>query len=389
VILNNSSGNPATTRVHYLDAIRGLAALSVLWNHFYVAYGIEYFVPILRTPLHLPFDGYAAVSMFFVLSGYVLSARYFAPAALKELNIAAFYTKRCCRIMLPFLAAFALSYLVKVGFYQFIEGNDPELSRWGQKHWSASKLDLPVWDYMKAAVMVLPNTYFPLIPQAWTLNIEMGMSFALPFLVLIACRSSLWLIFFTVIMTNLLGAYIFVFHFTMGILLAKHRLFLVNIFSRNKFFPLGILIIGFIFYTYRLAPEAIALKLSHDPMRFINGIGASLLLIWIMTNSSAQRFLSSKPLLFLGKVSYSLYLIHLVVLLTFSQYLVSILNGIGMESWQSYWMNFLLTTTVSLFIANLGFRYVEIPSMRLGASLSQKIVKLSTGSALDRIRRPS
>ena len=195
--------------------------MAVVIGHLSFAFGVEPFKPILRTPLYLVADGYAAVTMFFVLSGYVLSLRYLSMTKIGEFNLWGFYVKRYCRIVLPYLAVFALSYLVCISFYQVFAENDPVLSRWGQRHWSEEKLNLPTYEYIKAAIMVLPKTQFPLIPQAWTLRIEMGMSLALPFLVLIACRSSAWLVAFVAIFVELLGLYVFATHFVMGILIAR------------------------------------------------------------------------------------------------------------------------------------------------------------------------
>ena len=360
-------------RLVYLDAIRGIAALAVLWGHAYLAFGHQYFQPIMHTPLHLFFDAYAAVTVFFVLSGYVLSVRYMELRRFESFNIWAFYVKRYCRIVLPFIAVLVISYLVRTWFYQFYADNDPVLSKWAQRLWSDKKVDLPTVEYLKSAFMILPDTKFPLIPQAWTLRIEMGMSLALPFMILIACRSSWWLVLFTLVFIQLLGVYIFAAHFTMGILLAKHQEYIVNQLRANRLLAIATLILGVLLLTYRLPHELIAVKLSPKTLRFVTGVGALMLLAWTMASTRAQAMLSIAPLRFLGKISYSLYLVHLMILLALSQPAIHWLNGLGIEGSYSYWLALGITAAASIIFSSACFYLFEQPSIRIGAILSSKI----------------
>ena len=360
-------------RLAYLDAIRGIAALAVVWGHLYLAFGVEYFRPIMRTPLHLFFDAYAAVTVFFVLSGYVLSVRYLSQNRMGEFSLWGFYIKRYCRIALPFLTVFLLSYLAYVGFYQVFTDNDPVLSKWAQRHWSAEKLALPPIEYIKSAAMVLPNTQFPFIPQAWTLRIEMGMSLALPFMVLIACRSSWWLVIFTAIFVELLGLYVFATHFTLGILLAQHQENLVRWVRRHRINSLLTLVFGVMLLTYRWPPEFMAIKLSPKNLRFVTGLGAFLVLLWVMASPRVQELLDWSFFQFLGRVSYSLYLVHFIVLLTAAQYSIHWANSIGITGSYSYWLAFAVTIIGSLALAALCFRFVERPAISLGYFLASKI----------------
>ncbi|MCB9988463.1 MAG: acyltransferase family protein [Rhodospirillales bacterium] len=75
----DQSVQPKSQRFHGLDSLRGIAALVVVFNHFY---GV---IPALAssenwlfsyTPLHTLIAGRQAVIIFFVLSGFVLSLPY-------------------------------------------------------------------------------------------------------------------------------------------------------------------------------------------------------------------------------------------------------------------------------------------------------------------------
>src|SRR3982751_1870787 len=110
---------PSSGRIEALDSIRGLAALAVLLGH------------ILNTVLwpgnanwasypfiNIFFDGRPAVTMFFVLSGFVLSRPYLPslnqPA--RTIHVPTFYLRRFTRIWIPWFFVFCLSALAQAYF---------------------------------------------------------------------------------------------------------------------------------------------------------------------------------------------------------------------------------------------------------------------------------
>lgn len=85
------NGHKETTHLSYLDSVRGLAAFSVLCSHYIKAYALpcrsEACERVLRTPwLHFFWDGGSAVCLFFILSGFVLSRKYFATSSRPSLT---------------------------------------------------------------------------------------------------------------------------------------------------------------------------------------------------------------------------------------------------------------------------------------------------------------
>ncbi len=110
---------------------------------------------------------------------------------------------------------------------------------------------------------------------------------------------------------------------------------------------------------------ALSLMLAPGPSMtdyydFIWGAGAIGLLLLTVGSARADRHLSARPLLWLGKVSYSLYLIHVPLLIACVQLLHGrvplplILAG---------------AAALSLLCAEAMHRLVEAPSMRLGRHL--------------------
>ncbi len=109
-----SCGSPDKSgRMPALDALRGLAAVLVVFHHFYLTLPspwLEIAHAWLDWPgLRLIIIGRPAVILFFVLSGFVLTRSLQREA---ELSPVKFVMRRCLRIYPPFLAAITLSGLL-------------------------------------------------------------------------------------------------------------------------------------------------------------------------------------------------------------------------------------------------------------------------------------
>ena len=104
----------ATTRLVYLDSLRGLAALSVVFGHYWGSYSSPEFIKAIdSTPLSFFYNGSGAVSLFFVLSGYVISKNYFKnPEKLEQINFIDYFIKRCFRILPLFIFCLLISFIL-------------------------------------------------------------------------------------------------------------------------------------------------------------------------------------------------------------------------------------------------------------------------------------
>ncbi|WP_213769828.1 acyltransferase [Bradyrhizobium sp. dw_78] len=99
---------PDSSRIDGLDSLRGLAAAVVLVHHCYFILrrsDTGWLSDIRFSPLRLFIAGHAAVIVFFVLSGFVLAL----PQASKQIHAFDFIVRRTCRIYIPFAAAIFLS----------------------------------------------------------------------------------------------------------------------------------------------------------------------------------------------------------------------------------------------------------------------------------------
>ncbi len=183
-------------RIDYLDSLRGIAALAVVF--FHMNGGYSPFFPMLppwiwKTPFHALVDGPAAVSLFFVLSGLVLSLKYLARGGFSlRTDLFSFVVNRAIRICFPFIAVVFLSFLA----HHTISDRPIFWNVPGQKDWMKNIWSAPIGfqDLLRQFFLPFPAPSSHLIPQDWSLTVEFNVSLLMPFFILVASQyiGALW-----------------------------------------------------------------------------------------------------------------------------------------------------------------------------------------------------
>ncbi|OAI03746.1 acyltransferase family protein [Methylomonas methanica] len=371
------------THISYLDTIRGLAALAVISEHFVIAYGLPCETPLCQqlldfSPLHIWWDGSAAVSMFFVLSGVVLSLRYFRAGHipdLSEFHLARFLINRMFRIWLPYL----LVLLISTGL--FVNTFDSEILRtslpatdWITGMWH--KFPLTPTDMLRESFLLKLPALIVLLPQAWTLSIELVLSLLLPVGLLLAGRGTSWLVFFGLLATSLLGVSIFLLHFLLGMTIARHYTDLTHYLSGRRWQRRLLLLAGLAFYT---CATFVPSELVGDKAVWLgSGLGAGLILMFVLGSKDAQRLLSQPVLRQIGKVSYSAYLSHMAILICLTPLVLKFLEGFTENRLALWFGGWLITIACVQGVSLLFYHWLEIPSMRLGRRVTDAIAAIGT-----------
>ena len=104
-------------------------------------------------------------------------------------------------------------------------------------------------------------------------------------------------------------------------------------------------------------PSAIALM----------AVGSAGLIVLAIHLPGWRRVLSSTPILFAGRVSFSLYLVHFPVAIACARFLDS---PTGIAGWL---LLFGLVMAISLPLAAISYRLVELPSIRLGNAVCERL----------------
>jgi peptidoglycan/LPS O-acetylase OafA/YrhL len=371
----------STRRLEELDSIRGLAALTVVFSHFYNLWlddamrGSSALARHAFTYSVYPFvQGHSAVMLFFILSGFVLSI----PAIHgRSQSYPVFVTRRVFRIYMPYLIALALS----VAGDMFLHGQITR-SPWFNGFWSE-----PVnWQLVtKHIEFVGQYDTSQFNPPIWSLICEMRISLIFPLLCAVALMlrpaQSLLLAFGvsffsayandhlmpSVLHLPIYGTTHYAALFVVGIFLARKKDSIAEIFQRlSGGTKIAFGVFCALSYVYGSDAWLNGLHaLGSDKWTLTadwpTAVGAAGLIVLAMNSASLHRILLWRPIHALGKMSYSVYLIHFIILL----YLVHLFYGRVP----------LLAIILSCLVVSLAaswqfYQFVEKPFMSLGRTVS-------------------
>lgn len=164
----------------------------------------------------------------------------------------------------------------------------------------------------------------------------------------------------------------YVFFFTIGILIAKHWESIAGRLLGLPRWASSLLLVGAIALFscrrwchayFRESFNALGTVVSPE---YAVVLGAALLLVMPLAAPGYRRFLETRLVNGLGRISFSLYLVHLVVLLEFSPQVVSWLNALGMTNPATVTLVGAGSVLVlSCFAATLFYWVVEAPCTAL------------------------
>ena len=365
-------------RFRSLDAFRGLAALIVVVHHVMLAVpeGLRGPLGFMESPLGM--GGRFAVMLFFVLSGFVLSLPYFAG---KNLPYGPYLVRRFSRLYPPFAFAVLISALL----CRLLGGPVlPIASSWLNDPWSKPLTAGVVMSHLLMTGIGVRQS-ISLDGPIWSLIIEMRVSLIFPLLVLYIRRFGLagvavalavafvcaksqaglgentaGLVGESLAGTLLLtGRYIVM--FLLGVMLAA-RLDRI----RQAFLQVPPMLHAMIFGGMVCIWIAAAYTNVMEPHRgfldVFSGIFTLYLIISCIAYPKVSAMLSGRLCLWLGDISYSLYLIHLPVLMSMFYLLYGHLSLIWIIA---------LSFPAMLIAGHLMHYWIERPSMNLGRKLAQ------------------
>ena len=320
-------------RILALDGLRGVAALLVLFHHTLLMLpdfaNFQWHVPgatshgviewfLLRTPLRLLWAGQERALLFFVLSGFVLGLPWLNGRAARY---GRFILGRFCRIYPPYLVA-----MIAAAAGSFLLGGRPLVHAtvlFNQFGWA-----FPLsWAAVPSIAGILYNPSSSYMNEAiWTLVLEVRVALILPFIMLPIARwrnTGVALVLAALLILKYVSAHFvspaisraldapqdtfyYAEFFVFGAAVAANRVGISAWFSRRgEVFGLGCLVLGCLVCWLPWPAQ-------HDRMV---GVGAAIILVAILGSARTRSWLTKSPLLWLGRESYSLYLVHLPLIM--------------------------------------------------------------------------
>jgi len=360
---NNTDTNNNIQHLKYLDSARGIAALMVFFSHFICKnyqdkFNVHY--------LLLIFNGNDAVSFFFVLSGFVLSYKYIVLG--KSMDVKQFYVARIFRLF----PAYFITVLLSALYAHREELNLHQLA----KMFIFNKTEF--WE--EALMLRFHNKYYY---AGWTLTLEMAVSFLMPFYIALANVNKKlipYLIIVTLIIGNqLLSSYTFLF----GVIAAtNYSTIISNDFKQTKWYQYRypIIIASILLFSIRqidgISPfgpdyKTLAGYLSIDFFSY-TAIACFVFLVAILHSKKVQRFLENRVLVFLGKISFAIYLVHLVVIEVVYLYIEPYMQRHHYKL-PAFLVSATLVTTCVIIVATIMHYYVEIPFIKIGKRVVKRM----------------
>lgn len=363
-------------RVEFLDAMRGLAALAVVLFHYFAAYGDPPGVPLVikQSPIAALYDGSAAVSFFFVLSGFVLSLRYFRdPESLRtRFSYGRYAISRVFRIWGPFVVMYLATLAIREYWDAPITAAMSE-TPWMAQYWQSH---LNVRQVLTELTMVLPPQVHLLLPHTWTLSIELALSLLVPIAVLIAERRVAWLVVLALYAIIVLGNSPSFFHFMLGIWLCwawvSRPRWLLSIppMARRVAW-----LVAIVLYSYRTSvwPYFPGL-LSGGRVWYVTGVGSMMVIGLALGAPALQRVLSARPLRRVGRAAYSIYLVHFTILLAAMPFVRRRLDEWWMMPPAAAWgAGLVVFVAATVALAFLSERWIERTSIAVGKRLASRL----------------
>ncbi|WP_166653485.1 acyltransferase family protein [Paraburkholderia flava] len=352
-----------------LDALRGVAALMVVINHF-VLLGPLAWVP--KTPLRVIALGHEAVILFFALSGFVLTLQL---RSRRGISYRDYLVKRICRIYLPYLvvliATFSIVNALVIRPVNWAGG-------WFNAVWSGPFTGTEIVDHL---LFIGQYKAGQMIPVIWSLIYEMRISLIMPLVVFCMARApaagciasalAVSILGFALVpagtasSANFEGDWAMTAHylgiFIAGATLAIHQRAWRQWLAKGRRTEAV------------LAGSVVLYFVSRSTMSITSGTVGQFIFDWCVAAGSAgilctaiasSRFaalLAMRPIAFLGTISYSLYLTHAVVL-------IGVIHL--MPAQESMWHAIVLAAVLVIPVATVVHFVVERRTIALGQFLT-------------------
>jgi peptidoglycan/LPS O-acetylase OafA/YrhL len=106
----------------------------------------------------------------------------------------------------------------------------------------------------------------------------------------------------------------------------------------------------------------------------MTAFGCAAILISVFSSQTLQRTLNCKPVVFLGRISYSVYLLQFIIILCLLPPLVSLFNQCGLASpFVLFPLTLLASLAATIGAAALMYRFIELPVINFSHWLTRKI----------------
>jgi peptidoglycan/LPS O-acetylase OafA/YrhL len=353
---------PAERKLDYIDALRGYAILGVMLLHC-----THVLAPTQVALQVLSRSGIRGVQLFYVVSAFTLCLSLHSRSVRERHALRNFFIRRFFRIAPMFYVAI-LGYLLLYGF--------------SARDWAPNGLR---WWFVPLTALFLhgihPETINSVVPGGWSVAVEMNFYLLLPFLMRLIRGTKSAVVFFFFAIALGVGLTRAIDHFLIPRYPAEQHWVIRGFEFLNFGSQLPVFVAGIAAYfaTREFSPKRLVVAAAAlgsllagvsvctpSPMKVLGnhivaGMGFALLVT--VLHFHPFRAIVHKPIILIGKLSFSLYLLHFAVMEGFRRVgLQDRLQG-RPGSWALFFVAVLATTLV---LATLTYAMIEQPGIRAG-----------------------
>jgi peptidoglycan/LPS O-acetylase OafA/YrhL len=333
------------------------------------------------TPLRFFWYGEADVLFFFIHSGFILSYTYTQKNwPVGPRSYLRFLVERIFRIYPLFLVILLISFLA----FQVTPAYQPASpDGWVQKFWYSETDFNNLLSQSMLVVRSPESANLRLIPQDWTLTVELIAGAGIP---LLAFSGKRHLGFFVLLLgilkfSNILTTWIF--EFGVGVFIFLVRKEISDIWkSSPAIIRYAIPVLAILTYTgFFIFPSLFTtdtLFVNSIAGRVIVDLGCFFFFIWMLNGVRIQRWLSQPWLVHIGRTCFSIYLLHKLLLLIAWRIWPGFFNALAAGSVIKTVLVYLVYLVLVCLLSILFFRMVEVPLNKFG----KRIARVMTGQRI-------
>ncbi|PQA74682.1 acyltransferase family protein [Brucella oryzae] len=386
-----------------LEGLRGYACLVVVLSHCIYAFWPEmhgayisetssaWAVAMFNSPFTAVYNGTIAVYVFFVLSGYVLSLSFFRK---KEATIVqSLFLRRHLRLAIPITAACLLMYMLhRIGAFSTQSNSlHPWVTQFYQGEYSLSGA---IYSGMVSSLLNGDGSYNFVL---WTMTIEFyGSILVFANCLLLSGVKKRFIVYCIecaalVIAANYWGY--FMICFLVGTFLAEVKNNNQTLSTSNA---ATFLLLAFALYLGGFHTQSASYGYVANFKEVYSGIyvghasifytiSASAIMYCVAFNGSVSKFLSSQTASFWGSISFSLYLVHSLILRSVGVFSFSIFELYGLRYNLSALFSSALVFCVSIIVA-VAFRHIDGLSLRVSKAFESFLMSARPSKLIENAR---
>jgi len=371
----------SVSKVAYLDGIRGIAAFLVVLHHFLLAFYPAHYtfdmnasnmngwdVRYGQSLLSVFSNGNFCVCIFFVLSGFVLSRKYFQTNDF-EVIVSGVY-RRYLRLYIPVAFIIILSFLMmEAGLFFTTAASKITHSEWwlgGQ--WVFPDAGDKLIESLKVGTMFQGNNTFD--TSLWTMTVEFsGSLFVFAFL---AFTHKTRHRFISLLLVGLYCKWtesVILSAFMFGISLNYLEQYAKG-FNKKVATSLAVILLmmSLVLGSFSINGNA-GTFFDHKPKSFLqygvwfHVVGAYFMVVAFVISVPFQKLVSLRLFRFLGYISFAMYLLHPLIIGSFSSYVfLQLHDRLGFN--HTVAVVFLLTVALCFILSWLIAKYIDEPGIR-------------------------